>query len=67
MAWKPDKSHCCMFLFSLYTIRLKFDRVFVAMTPAIFTLSVSLLAAWSLISVLLSSSDSDTAIVSLQL
>ena len=47
--------------------RLKFDRVFVALSPAIFTLIVSLLAAWSLIAVSLSSSDSATAIVCLQL
>ena len=31
--------------------RLKFDRVFVALSPAIFTLCVSLLPAWSLIAV----------------
>ena len=51
IVWKPDKSHCCMFLFSLCTLRLKFDRVFVALSPAIFTLCVSLHAAWSLIAV----------------
>ena len=45
----------------------KFDRVFVALSPAIFTLCVSLLAAWSLIAVSLGSSDSATAIVCLQL
>ena len=45
----------------------KFHRVFVALSPAIFTLCVSLLAAWSLIAVSLSSSDSATAIVCLQL
>ena len=43
----------------------KCHRVFVALSPAIFTLCVSLLVAWSLIAVSLSSSDSTTAIVCL--
>ena len=31
MVWKPDKGHCCMFLLTLCTLRLKsVDRVFVA-------------------------------------
>ena len=45
----------------------KFDRVFVALPPAIFTLCVSLLAARSLTAVSPNSSDSTKAIVCLQL
>ena len=33
MVWKPDKSHCCMFLFSLCTLRFEFDCVFAAYLP----------------------------------